>query len=161
MISLATFSSICGAGKVTRERTENSGEGDRTRGLEPGEGGRPHLEPPRDVLHGDELLGVLVPHEPRHAEVAGADVLEQLVLLHGSLGRRRAGGRVGNSLGFCRCEERERARGVGVVGTAGLDRGGERRGGEGRERWVETGDWPCLWLDSNLNEEAFLSSSFG
>jgi hypothetical protein len=45
-----------------------------------------NLVSPGDVLHGDELLGLLVPHQARHPEVAGADVLEQLVLVHG---RRR------------------------------------------------------------------------
>jgi hypothetical protein len=29
-----------------------------------------------------------VPHQPRHAEVAGADVLEQLVPLHGRIPAR-------------------------------------------------------------------------
>ena len=91
----------------------------------------PHLEPPGDVLHGDELLGLPVPHEPSHPEVAGADVLEQLVLLHGSgelgsgEGRARAlPGRVG--LAMAR-EPRGRLWKV----LAGVGKGG---GGGGRGR---------------------------
>ncbi|RZR83222.1 hypothetical protein BHM03_00009811 [Ensete ventricosum] len=43
---------------------------------------KPDLLASGDVLHGDELSRPLVPHQPRHAEVARPDILHQLVLLH-------------------------------------------------------------------------------
>lgn len=35
-----------------------------------------------DVFHGDELLGLLVPHEPSHPKIAGPQILDLLVLIH-------------------------------------------------------------------------------
>jgi hypothetical protein len=105
----------------------------------------PDLLAPGDVLHGDQLLGLLVPHEPRHAEVAGADVLQQLVLLHGSevaCGAGRAAAAVcsigpGGRWGWG---------GFGSFAGVGTGKGRRRRGRESAE-----GE------DSKLEEEASCS----
>lgn len=49
-----------------------------------------YLLAPLDVLDGDELLGPLVPDQPRHPEVAGPQLLQRLVpLLHQQRSRPR------------------------------------------------------------------------
>lgn len=104
----------------------------------------PDLEPPRDVLHGDELLGLLVPHQPRDAEVAGADVLEQLVPLHGSRPRASGSGREGIASALAAAEsligpEGRQKRRIGGIESSWRFRKLCLGGDEEWERWRREG----------------------
>lgn len=41
-----------------------------------------NLEASFDVLHGNKLFGLLIPHKPRHSEIPRPYILHKLVLLH-------------------------------------------------------------------------------